>query len=133
MQIKRELPRQRQPLAPLADQQGFDLTILPHALASPETVARIQSHRSTHGGGMHHQRACCAAAGLLLCRTARARAGFDAAAFLQAKLFFRAEELVTRLLGRLLRAAELLAHALFLGDAALALCAGKQIALTALD
>src|SRR2546427_5146957 len=83
---------------------------------------------------MHHQRACCAAAVLFLCRTACARAGFDAAAFLQAKLLFRAEELVTRLLGRLLRAAELLlAHALFLGDAALVLCAGEQIALTALD
>src|SRR5438046_2974958 len=82
---------------------------------------------------MHHQRACCAAAGLPLCRTARARAGFDAASFLEAKLFFRAEELVTRLLGRLLRATELLAHALFLGDAALVLCASKQIALTALD
>src|SRR5438876_9202409 len=82
---------------------------------------------------MHHQRACCAAAVLLLCRTACARAGFNAAALLQAKLLFRAKELVTGLLGRLLRATELLAHALFLGDAALVLCAGKQIALAALD
>src|SRR5438874_12925999 len=82
---------------------------------------------------MHHQRACCAAAVLLPSRTGRARAGFDATAFLKAKLFFRPEELVTRLLRRLLRAAELLAHALFLGNAALALHASKQIALTARD
>src|SRR6266850_1771768 len=69
-------------------------------------------------------------------RAARARAGFHTAALLQAKLFFRSEQFVTRLLGRL-RAAklptELLAPALFLGDAALALGAGKQLALAALD
>src|SRR5439155_18849049 len=67
------------------------------------------------------------------CRTACARAGFNAAALLQAKLLFRPEELVAGFLGRLLRAAELLAHALFLGDAALVLDTGKQLALAALD
>src|SRR5438874_785240 len=82
---------------------------------------------------MHHQRACCAAAVLLPSRTGRARAGLGPAAFLQANLFLWPEELVTRLLRRRRRAAELLAHALFLGHAMLVLYTGKQVSLAALD
>src|SRR5260221_624441 len=61
---------------------------------------------------------------------ARARSGFDAAAFLQAKLFFRPEQLVTFL--GWLGPAESFAHRGLFRDTALPLHTSERVALTAL-